>query len=518
MDVVTHHRSSLSLGQGDPSEARELGMAVGDLHTEFNARRQENKTLDDNVLQALVHPNNFQSPVKRAMLSMDRSPVINYPSDLGFSDFDGSPYVSNLKKCLNSIDMTRYFREQGLLELAEYNVNDFVEMISVLIRDAKLPLQHLPSCWQTRIHMHMNNVTINGVIGRTPFAVSKSDPDTYNLNTILSKRFHNWNSHVLSLACMPDVFLAGFPKCGSTYFYSLLVSHPWISRPLKKEPKWWDRDEHFSNSVMRGALFLADYLLNFRPAVKQMREGGHMNPNVRVLDASPSLLFKWPTFPNQSRDVNICLLPSVIAEFLPKARFLVIIREPVVLLYSAFLFSCTRHNQSVSLETQLKLPNIFHERVTEKIRIFDSCVAEYPLAKCAMPDFEEAFWEDLPGCGRTRLEMGLYHVHIQKWLSVVPRERFLFVTLDELSDNLDEVASQTWSFLNVSDFRDYRAVMAKEARLTNSQQTVNYRDNPRLAMRNDTRDLLLNFFRPYNQMLADLLGDRKFLWEDLYYT
>lgn len=497
---------------------QELGMAVRD-----TAKMQEvvsnNLKTPGNILRVL-HSKQFQTPVKPRVLSVVQSPAINYQSDSGPLDLDGSPYISNLKKCLDSVGMTGYFHEQGLLELAEYNVNDFVEMISILVRDAKLPLQQLPSCWRTRLQMFMNNTTISGVIGTTPFAVSRSDPDVYNLNTVRSKKFRKWNSHILSLGCMPDVFLAGFPKCGSTYFYSLLVSHPWISRPMQKEPRWWSHDENFSNSVTRGALFFADYLINFRPAIKQITESGRMNHTVRVLDSSPNLLFKWPTFPNQSTEVNVCLLPSVIAELLPKARFLVVIREPVLLLYSAFLFSCTHHNQSVPLETQLKLPDIFHKRVMEKLRIFDSCIAEYPLAKCAMPDYEEVLGEELPDCGKIRLEMGLYYVHVQKWLSVVPRERFLFFTLDELSNNLDKVATQTWSFLNVSDFPDYRTVMAKEAYLTkyfNSQQTVDYRANPRLAMRNDTRDILLNFFRPYNQMLADLLGDRKFLWEDLYY-
>ena len=477
-----------------------------------------NETLTDssrNVLQVQFH-----TPVnsKRTVLSMDPSPVSNDQSE---SELLNLGSIRNLKKCLNSVDMTRYFREQGLLEMAEYNVNDFVEMITVLIRDAKLPLQQLPSCWPARIRMYMNNATINGIIGRTPFVVSRNDSNISMLNTVRSKRFRKWKSHVLSLACMPDVFLAGFPKCGSTYFYSLLVSHPWITRPMQKEPKWWIHDESFSNSVMRDALFLADYLVSFRPAIQQIM-ADHMNPNIRILDASPSLLFRWPTFPHQSREVNICLLPSVIPELLPRARFLVMIREPVALLYSAFLFSCTRHNNSVSLETQLKAPNIFHERVTEKLRVFDSCIAKYPLAKCAVVEFaiEEEFSEELPGCGRIRLEMGLYHVHIQKWLSVVPRERFLFLTLDELSDNLDQTANRTWKFLNVPYFSEYKTIMmAKEVHLTksvNRQQTIDYRHDPRLAMRNDTRDLLLKFFRPYNQMLADLLGDRKFLWEDLY--
>ena len=42
---------------------------------------------------------------------------------------------------------------------------------------------------------------------------------------------------------------------------------------------------------------------------------------------------------------------------------------------------------------------------------------------------------------------------------------------------------------------------------------VDYKHDPRLQMREDTRQILEEFFQPYNQMLAELLGDDKFLWK-----
>jgi len=41
-----------------------------------------------------------------------------------------------------------------------------------------------------------------------------------------------------------------------------------------------------------------------------------------------------------------------------------------------------------------------------------------------------------------------------------------------------------------------------------------YQNDPQLKMRNNTEMILKNFFQPYNRMLAELLGDKKFLWED----
>jgi len=41
---------------------------------------------------------------------------------------------------------------------------------------------------------------------------------------------------------------------------------------------------------------------------------------------------------------------------------------------------------------------------------------------------------------------------------------------------------------------------------------VDYHHNPQLVMRNDTKELLLHFLKPYNKKLAELVGDQKFLW------
>ena len=46
------------------------------------------------------------------------------------------------------------------------------------------------------------------------------------------------------------------------------------------------------------------------------------------------------------------------------------------------------------------------------------------------------------------------------------------------------------------------------------QHAVNYHHDAHLQMRHDTEALLEEFYRPFNQRLADLIGDSKFLWED----
>ena len=47
----------------------------------------------------------------------------------------------------------------------------------------------------------------------------------------------------------------------------------------------------------------------------------------------------------------------------------------------------------------------------------------------------------------------------------------------------------------------------------NTQHSIDYKHDPRLKMREDTKQILEEFLQPYNKMLADLLGDDKFLWK-----
>ncbi len=94
---------------------------------------------------------------------------------------------------------------------------------------------------------------------------------------------------------------------------------------------------------------------------------------------------------------------------------------------------------------------------------------------------------------------------------MVPREHFMFLTLEELLEKPEEVAKNIWQFMGIPN--DFTGLQQFEAS-TNEQTIVKYHSDPHLRMRQDTEQRLKEFFRPYSQMLADLLGDKKFLWGD----
>ena len=109
--------------------------------------------------------------------------------------------------------------------------------------------------------------------------------------------------------------------------------------------------------------------------------------------------------------------------------------------------------------------------------------------------------------------MGLYYFHARKWLSVVPRSRILFFTLEEvaagdlratvdtITDFLELPPTSIPAELDLNTADDFGCN-------ENSQHVIDYKNDPRLKMRDDTRQILVKFFQPYNRMLADLYTRR----------
>ena len=83
--------------------------------------------------------------------------------------------------------------------------------------------------------------------------------------------------------------------------------------------------------------------------------------------------------------------------------------------------------------------------------------------------------------------------------------------LIHLSRETGKVAKELWDFLDIpGDFEFYDGNACPK----NEQRTISYHSDAHLDMRNDTKTILKEFYWPFNQRLADLLGDSKFLWED----
>ena len=301
-----------------------------------------------------------------------------------------------------------------------------------------------------------------------------------------------------------------------------MAHHTYEVGELEKEPHFWvSRGPSKNHLYPPQILDLASYLFNFVPAAKAQSAGYYSLP----IDGSPNLLFQWPRYSGFEELENYCLIPAVLPHILPHSKYIVTMRNPADMLYSAFWFSCSTYDIGLTKEQQLDGPLLFHEKVMQKIKIFQKCSHSNPLEKCMVdlyPQTGRMFEVSQIQCGRVRLEVGFYYLYIRRWLSIIPREQFLFLTAEELHSNVEKVANDISNFLDLGVHTNSSTLFnvtspGKKYKPNfycgNKQSRYDYHHNQSLQMLDETRNILNDFFELYNKNLADLLGDKKFLWQ-----
>ncbi len=126
---------------------------------------------------------------------------------------------------------------------------------------------------------------------------------------------------------VPDFFIVGHHKSGTTALYEMLSQHPEIFMSDIKEPRFLAGDMRPRFTPPRGRRLpetLEEYLSLFSDA----------SPTQRVGEASPSYLFS----PHRGR--------AEIARLQPAARIIAIFREPASFLYSLHLQLLRSHVES----------------------------------------------------------------------------------------------------------------------------------------------------------------------------
>jgi hypothetical protein len=128
-----------------------------------------------------------------------------------------------------------------------------------------------------------------------------------------------------SVGRMPDFFIVGHPKCGTTALYAMLKRHPQIYLPELKEPWFFAEDlrARLQEPAIRLPDTLEEYLSLFAAAESDQRVG----------EASPSYLL--------SRTAA-----RAIAVAQPAARSIAILREPVSFLRSLHLQLLQSHTET----------------------------------------------------------------------------------------------------------------------------------------------------------------------------
>ena len=214
---------------------------------------------------------------------------------------------------------------------------------------------------------------------------------------------------------LPNLFILGAPKCGTTSFARYLDQHPEIFVSSFKEPHYFNTD-----SKHRFTFSEKQYLEYFK---------GASSSHKYLVDASVWYLFSDNAVEN-------------IMDYNPDAKFIVMLRDPTDMffsLYQQFLFSGKE-----TLSTPIKAWNWQKRRDEGKdvpLSCYDPNHLQYKKV-CSLGD------------------------QVEKLLQTVPRSRVHFICFDDLKANPNGVYQKVLGFLNLRSFtlESYKVYNEKKER------------------------------------------------------
>jgi hypothetical protein len=222
---------------------------------------------------------------------------------------------------------------------------------------------------------------------------------------------------------LPNFFLAGAPKTGSTSLHHYLRQHPQIFMSPVKEPHYFAdevRIENFGPEYRRRALPLRQVLREFLAG-----------PMITGCSAGP--VTTWPDylrlFQRASAEIavgesSVCYLWSHsaarnIAARIPNARILIVLRNPIERAFSQYLHMLSFAESHVP----------FREHVLASVRSTTTCFSpQYPF-----------------------LEFGRYGEQLQRLFTVFPRDRVRILFYEDYCRDAAAFLEEIFRFLGVDE-------------------------------------------------------------------
>ena len=261
----------------------------------------------------------------------------------------------------------------------------------------------------------------------------------------------------------PDFLIIGAQKAGTTSLYDYLVQHPRIAAARTKEVHFFDH--HFARDTTW-------YERQFAPR--------KLFGETRITgEASPFYLLH-PRVPQR------------VQSLLPDAKLLVVLRNPVDRAFSHYQHNLRKKVWAAD-KTQTPTPR-------EPLSFEDALAAEEDRLHGEM----ERLRADENYRSRALLlhsyqTRGHYAEQLERWFEVFPRERFCIVENDELAADAHGTTARVLAFLGLPPVK-----LENAAR----KNVGNYAQQ----MAPETRAALVEYFRPHNAQLYELLGQR-FDWD-----
>lgn len=253
---------------------------------------------------------------------------------------------------------------------------------------------------------------------------------------------------------LPDFFVIGVVRSGTTSLYHYLGQHDCIRKAAYDELGYFDDNYHLGVHWYR-SLFPTVFTKN-----KIKKKFGKF----LTYDVTPFYIYNP-------------LVARRILECFPKAKIIADLRNPIDRAYSNYIIMLQEGDTTKTFE-----------------EIVESEIREIEQSKSKLNDesyLVNNFYEKL-------LARGFYADQLKIWFELFPKNQLLMISSEEFAKNTDSVLREIFEFLDVphAKIKDYT-----------KQNKRHYQ-----PMKSETRNLLKEYFKPYNEKLYSLIS-KKFDWD-----
>lgn len=239
---------------------------------------------------------------------------------------------------------------------------------------------------------------------------------------------------------LPDWYIIGAPKCGTTSLHDYIIQHPDIDPCMSKEPcyynGWYDYGQYY-----------------YRAQFPSRSRG-------RITGESTTSYLAHPLVAQRMHSLT------------PHAKIIVMVRNPADRAYSQY---------HMMRRSEVETAPTFEVALTYE----EQRQREYERG-----DMNEHIWHMYRG-------NGMYAYHLTRWHPYFPVDKMLIINYDDFASRPQSVLDRVWNHLGVRPLH------------IPARRPLNVGKYP--PMRQDTRDELIEYFRPHNKQLSHLIK-QKFDW------
>ena len=281
-----------------------------------------------------------------------------------------------------------------------------------------------------------------------------------NLHGFSLSVFQNYCKLTSGLHVLPDFYIIGGQKCGTTSLFMYLIGHPSIHSTAVKDIRFFDK--YFEKGI-------SWYKIFFPFTLQKIFSEKIYRRNFLTCDATERYL-DHPHAPHRIKEIT------------PNAKFIVLLRNPIDRAYSQFTrVSGTGRDQLTfenAIEKEDERTNTDYKKMLENNMYWG---ADY---------FRLSY-----------LSRGIYVDKLKRWMEVFPKERFLIIQSEEFFKDTSRIYKEVLEFLNLpnQELPEYKQIGKAKYK------------QPK--MNPETRKKLVEYFKPHNERLYEFLG-RRFDWDE----